>query len=195
MQIATKVTFKDMQVSDALEAAALRHAAELERFHPRMTRCEVTIASPHRHHRQGQLFSVRVDLTVPGREIVVNREHPVSHAHEDPYVALRDAFRAARRQLEDQVRRQRLQVKLHTPPETGRIARLLPDQGYGFIETSDGREIYMHRNSLIQGDFEHLAVGDEVHYVEESCDKGANATLVRPVHPHKKRRGTAVARG
>ena len=187
MQIPTKVTFKDMPVSDAMGAAAMRHCAELEQFHPRMTRCEVTIASPHRHHRKGRLYSVRVDLTVPGSEIVVNREHPINHAHEDPYVALRDAFRAARRRLEDDVRRRRLQVKSHIEPALGRITRIFPDDGYAFIEAADGRQIYMHRNSLIQGEFGRLAIGDHVHYIEETGEQGANATSVRPVHPHKKR--------
>jgi ribosome-associated translation inhibitor RaiA len=116
MHIPIQVTFKDMTVSDAIEAAAIHHAARLERYYPRITRCDVSIASPHRHHQKGRLYSVRVDLTVPGREIVVNRDPPVDHSHEDVHLAIRDAFRATRRLLEDHVRGRRHQVKTHAKP-------------------------------------------------------------------------------
>lgn len=119
MQIPVQVTFKDMPVSDAVEADVLRHAARLDRYFDRIARCAVTIDSPHQHHHKGRLYSVRIDLTIPGHEIVVNREHPVDHAHEDVYVAIRDAFDAARRQLEDSVRRMRGQVKTHAVSTQG----------------------------------------------------------------------------
>jgi ribosome-associated translation inhibitor RaiA len=118
MQIPVQVSFKNLPVSDAVEAAALRLAARLNRYCPRITRCDVTIASPHHHHRKGTLYSCRMDITVPGGEIVVNRDHPLDHAHEDVYMALHDAFDAARRLIEDHVRRMRHQVKTHAPPAT-----------------------------------------------------------------------------
>jgi ubiquitin-protein ligase len=100
-----------MAPSPALEARIRRLVARLDRFSPQLMRCHVTIDAPHKHQHKGGLFEVKIDLTVPDREIAIGRTHPASHAHEDPYVALRDTFRAARRILEDYERVRRGQVK------------------------------------------------------------------------------------
>ena len=113
MQTQAQVSFDDIPIDEAVRDGALEHIAQLETFYSRITGCHVVIAQPHRHHREGRLYSVRVDVRVPGGEIVVNREHPLDHAHEDVFVALRDSFAAARRRLEDHVRRQRGVEKMH----------------------------------------------------------------------------------
>jgi ribosomal subunit interface protein len=104
-----QVLFKGVDRSDAVEAHVRQKVAKLEHFHPQITGCRVTIALPHNHHQQGKHFDVRVELSVPGKEILVNREH----GNEDMYMALRDAFDAARRQLDDHLRAQRGEVKHH----------------------------------------------------------------------------------
>jgi ribosome-associated translation inhibitor RaiA len=81
--------------------------------------CRVVIELHHRHHHQGNLYHVRVDLKVPDAEIVASREPAEHHAHEDVYVAIRDAFNAVRRRLEDYIRRRRGVVKAHEPRRTG----------------------------------------------------------------------------
>ena len=106
MQIPLQITFHGMAHSDAIEQRVRDKAAKLERFHSRITSCRVVVEVPHRHHHKGKLFSVRIDLTVPGGELVVNRDSDSNHAHEDVYVAIRDAFDAATRQLEDYTRKQ-----------------------------------------------------------------------------------------
>lgn len=111
MKTPVQVAFKGVQESDAVQAAAWKHVQELEHFYNRITSCRVVVEAPHHHQHKGMLYSVRVDLTVPGAEIVVNREHSQDHAHEDVYVAMRDAFLAARRQLEDHVRVMRGEIK------------------------------------------------------------------------------------
>jgi len=116
MQTAAQVSFDDLPVDEAVRDAALEHVAELERFSHRITGCHVVVAQPHRHHREGRLYSVRIDLVVPGGEIVVNRDQHLDHAHEDVFVALRDAFAADRRRLEDHVRRMRGEEKRHALP-------------------------------------------------------------------------------
>ena len=90
-------------------------------------------------HRQGTIYHVRVDLTVPGGEVVVNREPGEDHAHEDLHVAIRDAFDAARRRLQDRMRRLDGQTKLHEPQPIGRIARVFAERDHAFLETADGR--------------------------------------------------------
>jgi ribosome-associated translation inhibitor RaiA len=108
-----QITFHQLPASEALEADVRGRVAELETVYDRITSCRVVIDVPHRHHQQGRLFRVGIDLGVPGGHIVVGRASDSDAAHEDPYVAVRDAFRAARRQLEDHVQRQRGDVKSH----------------------------------------------------------------------------------
>lgn len=188
MQVPLQVTFRDMEPSAAVEARVREEAAELEQFHDRITRCRVVVEMPHRHQHQGRLFAVRLDLSVPGRELVIGREPAEGHAHEDVYVAIRDAFAAATRQLQDLARRQRGQTKEHEPLAEGRVARILHELGYGFIETVDRREVYFHRNSVLEGDFDRLEIGTAVRFAEELGEKGPQATTV---HIHGKRRHAA----
>ncbi|MFM8890643.1 MAG: cold-shock protein, partial [Planctomycetia bacterium] len=125
----------------------------------------------------------------PGGAIVVNREHHLDHAHEDVYVALRDSFAAARRRLEDHVRRMRGGGKVHASRAEGRSPQLFGPLGYGFIESADGREIYFHRHSVSDHDFRLMEIGSAVFYGEEEGDEGPQAAFVQLVHPHRRSAG------
>ena len=107
MQVPLRVTFRDMEPTAAVDQRIRERAAALEQFCDDITACHVVVEEHHRHHHQGGLFHVRIDLTVPGTVLVVNREPQKHQAHEDLYVAVRDAFDAARRQLEDWARERR----------------------------------------------------------------------------------------
>jgi cold shock CspA family protein len=185
MKIPVQIAFRGIPESDAVQAAIWKHAAELEHFYNRITSCRVVIDSPHRHQHKGTLYSVRIDLTVPGAEIVVNREHHLDHAHEDVFVAIRDAFDAARRRLEDHVRVMRGQTKAHAGPAIGHVARLFPNEDAGFLVADDGHEVYFHRHAIVSGDFDKLHAGDEVRFVEEVGEKGPQATTIEISHPHR----------
>jgi ribosomal subunit interface protein len=180
MQIPVQVSFRNMDHSAAIEVKVRERAARLDRFYDRIMGCRVVVEAPHRRHHQGKLYHVRIDLTVPGSEILVTREPMKHHAHEDVYVAIRDAFDAAQRQLEDHVRQQRHEVKTHDAPPQGRVVRIFREEGYGFIETTLGREIYFHKNSVLDGAFDRLDVGSVVQFVEESGEKGPQASTVKP---------------
>jgi cold shock CspA family protein/ribosome-associated translation inhibitor RaiA len=186
MQVPLQITFRHMDSSEAIAARIRSRAEELERFFDRIVSCRVVVECQHPRHQQGNLFHIRIDLNVPGREIVVGRDPAVHHAHEDPYVSVRDAFDAVRRLLEDYVRERRGDVKLHAVPDHGRIARLIAEQDYGFIATADGSEIYFHRNSVANGDFDKLAVGDEVRFVVQEAEsaRGPQASTVVPLGKH-----------
>lgn len=110
MQIPLQITVRDMEHSDALETHIRDKANKLDEYFDRIMSCRVVVEMPHKHHHQGKQFNVRIDIGVPGSEIVVNRDHA-----EDVYVALRDAFDAAKRQLEDYARKIRGDVKTHAP--------------------------------------------------------------------------------
>jgi ribosomal subunit interface protein len=189
MQEPLQISYRDVTPSAALEAAIHERAAKLDEFFDRITGCRVLVESPHRRHQQGRLYHVRVELAVPGRSIVVDREPHEHHEHEDVYVAVRDAFDAVRRQLEDYVRESRGFTKTHEEPPEGRIARLFLPEGYGFISTADGREIYFHRNAVLDEPFEGLDVGTAVRFAEELGERGPQATSVHVVgRPHMPRR-------
>lgn len=115
MQIPLQITYRDMDPSDAVSANIREKAEKIEHFAD-ITSCRVTVEAPHKHHHKGRLFAVKIDITVPGEEIVVTRSPDQHHAHEDIYVAIRDAFNAAKRQLEDYIRRRRGEVKHHEQP-------------------------------------------------------------------------------
>lgn len=115
MQTPLQITFHQLPPSPALEADVRKWVDELETFFDRIVSCRVLIEAPHHHHHQGRLYRVRIEIGVPGEHIVVGRSPDEDHAHADPHVAVRDAFRAARRQLEDHVRRLRPD-KSHTGP-------------------------------------------------------------------------------
>jgi ribosomal subunit interface protein len=117
MQIPAQITIRDMPHSDALETHIRDKVNKLDEFFDRIMSCRVVVEMPHKHHHQGKHFNVRLDIGVPGSELVVNRDHA-----EDVYIALRDAFDAAKRQLEDYARKMRGDIKTHQAkrrPEAG----------------------------------------------------------------------------
>lgn len=114
MDFPLDISFRNMDPSPAVEARIREKAAKLERFHSRIIGCTVVVEAPHRHHHKGKLYSVHIDIRVPGKDLIVDRAKPLDHAHEDVYVAVRDAFNAAVRRLEDHTRRMRGDVKTHT---------------------------------------------------------------------------------
>ena len=178
MEMPVQVTFRNMPPSATIESDVREKAAKLEEFFQGIIGCRVVVEEPHRSHHQGKLVHVRIELTVPGKELVVSREPSAHHAHEDAYVAVRDAFRAMRRQLEDHARVIRGDTKRHETPPEAYIARLFPAEGYGFIATADGREVYFHRNALVDQPFDRLTVGDAVRFVEEAGERGPQASTV-----------------
>lgn len=184
MELPLQIAFRNLEHSSVIEEMVREKAAKLEEFAERIMGCRVVIEVPHRHHERGNQYQVRIDITVPGGEIVVNREPPLHVEYRDLGVALRDAFDAARRQLEDYVRRQRGLIKAHEVAPHGRVSQMFPEQGYGFLETPDGREIYFHRHSVLDGGFDRLEVGTEVTFAEEEGDKGPQASTVKPVGRH-----------
>ena len=186
METPLEVSFLNMDHSEAVEARIREKAAKLEQFYDRITSCRVTVEAANRKGVKGNLFHVHVEVGVPGRQVVADRSSGKNHTHEDVYVAVRDAFKAARRRLKDHSRKRSGRVKTHEVPPHGRIARLFPYEGYGFIQTLDGREIYFHQNSLVDADFDKLEEGQEVRYVaaEKESDKGPQASTVKLIGKH-----------
>lgn len=184
MQVPLEIRFQNLDRSPAVEAAVREAATKLERFADTIVSCRVTVEGPHKRHQQGNLFVVHVDVRYAGGEIVASREPGVDHAHEDVLVAVRDAFKAARRQLQDRVRVRRGDVKPHAVEPHGKILSLDRARDCGLIETTDRREVYFHRNSVRNASFDKLESGVEVRFSEERGDNGPQASTVHVIGKH-----------
>lgn len=178
MKLPLQITWRGISQSDAIETAIREKADKLEQFYDKIMACRVTVDAPHQHGGKGNLYEIHLDITVPGGEIVVRRNPTERHAHEDIYVVIRDVFDEARRQLQDHARKERGDVKAHGVPRHARVLKKFPAEDYGVLETPDGREIYFHKNALIDGDFSTLHEGTEVLYVEEQGNEGPEARQV-----------------
>jgi ribosomal subunit interface protein len=173
MQLPVQITFRDIARSEAVETAIQERVDRLDRFADHIMSCRVTVGMIEKHKHQGKLFNIRVDLKLPGSELVVNRDKA-----EDIYVAIRDAFDAVKRKLEEHVRRMHGEVRQHEVESHGRVARMFTDQGYGFIEKADGTELYFHVYNCVHPDFGQLNIGDEVVFLEETGGDGLQANRV-----------------
>ena len=163
-----QITFHGMDPSDAVEDAVRKKAVHLERFADDIMACRVVVDLQQKHKHQGRPFGVRIDLTLRGHELVVDRVE-----NEDVYVALRDAFDDMKRKLEDVVRQRRGDEKLHPLEMHGEVVRLNDAEGFGFIRTADGQEYYFGRDNLASGRFEQLDVGTAVQFIAEAGAQGA----------------------
>jgi cold shock CspA family protein/ribosome-associated translation inhibitor RaiA len=180
MQVPLQISFRNCEPSEEIRAEIEKEAQRLEKFYDRITFCNVAVTAPNLlHHRQGGLFKIDLHIALPEhKDVIVNKTHGDVHQHEHISVAIRDAFSAAQRQIEDAARRMRGDVKQDEEPDRGRVTKLIAGEDYGFIETSDGREIYFHRDSVLNDAFERLKVGAEVRFVEEAGEKGPQASTV-----------------
>lgn len=184
MQVPLRINFRNMDQPIGLEETIREKARELEQLYPRITACTVMVERRHHRHHKGDLFHVRIAVDVPGDELVVSRDPQQHKQNEDVRVAVHDAFHAARRRLEDHIRILQGATKTHAEPLLGVVKRLMPDERHGFLVTGDDREIYFHANSLAEGRFEDLKVGDDVrfHVEEGEGEKGEQASVVIPLH-------------
>lgn len=180
MTVPVQVTFRDIPHSDAVASHVERRAAKLETFYDRIMRCHVVVEAPHRHHKHGKRYHVRIDMHVPGRELVVSRN--LDDTKEDLHAAVDDAFADAERVVEEYARELKLGGRVsHVKPPHGVVAKVFHDRGYGFITDEEGREIYFHQNSVLGGKFARMRAGTKVRYAEEDGDKGPQASTVHVV--------------
>ena len=203
MKSRLQITFRNMKPSKEIEELIRAGAAKLDTLYSQVVGCRVIVEIPHRHHKKGSPYHVRIDLTVPQGEIIVKREPSLSARarqlgereikkdaevqiqHKDLRFAISDAFKAAARRLQDYARRQRGDIKTHEPLPEARVSQIFPQQGYGFLASDDGREIYFHKNSVLGRVFPRLKVGAIVTFVEEPGEKGPQASTVRVIPKQK----------
>jgi cold shock CspA family protein len=174
MPVTMHLSAQDYGLSPKEEALIRTEVGKLERFYDGLMACSVAVVIPNRRSTGTPVaYLVRLDLAVAGGELAINRQPKPSFRQ-----AVTDAFAAARRQLQDYARRQRAELPTGEPATRGRVTRLLPYEGYGFITSDDGDEIYFHRNAVPNNGFERLAIGTNVRFVEQEGQEGPQASTV-----------------
>ncbi|MBZ5558025.1 MAG: HPF/RaiA family ribosome-associated protein [Acidobacteriia bacterium] len=205
MQLAPSITFRGIAPSETLEADILARIRKLETYYQAIMGCRVLVELAEHRHEAGSRYHVRIDLTVPGEEIVVAHDASLHATAQDvglakttkgtdldperqhAFVAVREAFDVARRRLQDYGRRQRGAVKIPARSPRGRVVRLFPVDDYGYVEAEDGHEVYFQKHSVLKDAFDRLTVGSQVSFVEEPGDKGPQASTVKLLHPRRVR--------
>lgn len=192
MLLPVQVTFRNMDNHAGLDAYAEKEAAKLERFYNRISSCRVMVERPQKA-ASSKMYHVRIDLGVPNGELVV--KHPPSlrgTLQQTPKRAIHEAFQEMGRRLQDYARRQEGAVKTRQRIEEAVIKEIFPAQGYGFLETADGRELYFHQASVLDGHFAQLRTGARVAFDQEMGDKGPQVTTLKMIHPRKQARSSAL---
>ena len=188
MQTPIELDFQGMRGRPEIQGAIAEHIAELEHRYGRMTACRVVVKAPGGHHQTGGLYEINIRLALPnGREVNVGRTAQLDERHADLTFAIADAFKRARRRLQDQARRLQGQVKQHETQPIGTVKIIDPSGEFGFLTTADGREIYFHRHSVLDDAFGRLSVGTHVTFAEETGEKGPQASTVKLLGKHKLR--------
>jgi cold shock CspA family protein/ribosome-associated translation inhibitor RaiA len=185
MQSPVQIDFQGVKSTSTLRDKVEDHVSGLEERVGRITACRVVLKAPGSHHRTG-LYQISLHLVLPnGKHVDIDRTPQLDERYTDIDFALNDAFKRARRQLQDQVRRLQGVVKTHETQPIGKIIRLHDD--YGFLEAHDGHEVYFHSQSVLNSAFTRLKIGTAVTFVEEPGEKGPQASTVRLQGKHQLR--------
>lgn len=187
MEIPLQIAFHKAEKSDWAENEIRARVEKLQAYYDRIVGCRVTVDQRARNVEGTLPPVVRLEISLPGRAplIVAYEPERLQQKYQRPELgnAINDAFAIAERRLArlKEERDGRNKGDHHDAQNQlfGQVSQLYPNEDHGFIMTMDGSNLYFHRNAMLQGDFDKLRVGDEVHYVEEVGDTGPLATKVR----------------
>jgi cold shock CspA family protein/ribosome-associated translation inhibitor RaiA len=183
MRVPLEITYRNVTKSDEIEEIIRDKAARLEEMHDSIISCRVSIEQPQEFQRTGNPYRIRITVRVPpNKELVVKRESGKGEMHTPLRGVINDAFQAMQRQVLKLKSRQEGSPQPHADaPETAIVIRVFKDEGYGFVQTMTGREVYFHQNSVIHDDFERIEVGTGVRIVQQDGEKGPQASTVQIV--------------
>jgi cold shock CspA family protein/ribosome-associated translation inhibitor RaiA len=181
MEIAPEIIFHDVDRTDWVEAYVIERLRRLERFADGITRCRVSLTQEVASHTKGNRYSVMVEVRLPPNHDLAAKKQKVVHDMTTQLPALiNQAFSAVESQVKKTAQLRRGELKTRDAEPRGLVASLSPE-GFGFIRSFDNRDVYFHRNSVLHGDFERLAVGTEVRFSPEEGEKGLQASSVQVV--------------
>ena len=183
MKTPVQIDFQNHAATESQRSTISKHVAELERMFGGIIAGRVVVEGATKHHHTGGLIGINIRLKLPdGKEVDVSRTPDADERHSDFDFALGDAFRRAQRQLRDQVERMQDEVKTGIQQPIGTITKLFED--HGFLETTEGLEVYFHKNSVLDGGFLKLKPGAKVTFFEEPGEKGPQASTVKLLGKH-----------
>jgi len=193
MKVPLEISFRGIEKTDAVEDLIREKAADMERLCGDIISCRIVVEVPQQYQKSGRPYRVRINVNIPpGHEVVVRRESSEGMLHDELPSTIREAFDAAKRQVKKIVEKRRGDVK--SPSEdvtTAFVVRLFRDEGYGFAQTTDGRELYFHKNAVLHDDFDRLEIGTGVRLEEEMGEKGPQASTVQIVDKQGARIGSS----
>jgi ribosomal subunit interface protein len=165
-----QITIRDIPGSATLETHIRTKSEKIKQFYTNLTSCRIVVEFEQKHKHRGKLYNIRIDVMVPGKELVTTKK-----SDEDVYVAIRDAFDAIIRQLDNYSHKRHGRVKKHNDIMHGHVARIIEEDGFGFIEGTDGNEYYFSVTNVKSPSFERLMIGDAVEYYPEPVNEGWQA--------------------
>ncbi|HKB84955.1 MAG TPA: HPF/RaiA family ribosome-associated protein [Ignavibacteriaceae bacterium] len=180
MQIPLEISYRDVKKTDDIDNLIREKVNKMERICDYMTSCRVAVEKPQRTINDGNPYRVRIAMRVPpGHELVVERKPGEGEMSDGLEKVIRYAFDAAKKQLEKLTEKQRENIKQHPQQEVAAIVdRIFYEDGYGFLRTINGREIYFHKNSVVNKDFKEIETGMGVNFFEEQGEEGPQASTV-----------------
>lgn len=183
MKVPLEISYRDVDKTDDIEQLIQEKVGKLEQVCHNINSCHIAVEKIHDRPSHGSPYRVRLDITVPpGHEIVADCNPEEGNQYDQLQTVIRKAFDKARRQLVELSERQQNRVKVHEAPDsTALVIKLFPEDGYGFVRTLEGREIYFHRNSVLHDDFDRLEIGTGVRVVTEEGAMGLQASTVQIV--------------
>ncbi len=187
MDIPPEIAFRNVNATPELKQRILDEIDKLQTVYDRIVTCRVMVEEPN-PRTSGKLYHVRLEVSVPSGQVIINRDPPEDPASHDLGQAITQTFDRAWRKLRELKNQQRERRSTRGLPPHGRVVRLLADEGgsrYGFLHSGDGRQIYFHENALVDLDYDDLEVGMEVRYAESSGDQGPQASSVAPLGEEK----------
>jgi cold shock CspA family protein/ribosome-associated translation inhibitor RaiA len=198
MKISPEITYRNLEKSTAIDNLVHEKIAKLEHICNYINSCHITLEKIHDRPRSGSPYRVRIDLTVPpGHELVAQRNPGESIQYEPLDAVIRQTFDAMRQQLTKLTQMQRASEQAGRYEEAQNniafVTKLFRENGYGFLKTLDGREIYFHRNSVLHNEFDRLEIGTGVHFYQEEGEEGPQASTVKIVDKPGVRAGKSSA--
>lgn len=195
MKVPPEITYRDVEKSEAIDALVQEKIAKLERVCDYVSSCHIAIEKINDRPRSGSPYRVRIDLTVPpGHELVADSNPSGDTQYVELDTVIRNAFSMAERQLKELKHRQQDHHKGKTQESvetTALVTTLFREEGYGFIKTIDGQDVYFHRNSVLNNDFDRIEIGTAVHFFLEEGEEGPQASTVKIIDKPGVRAGTA----
>lgn len=176
-----EISFHGLESSESIEQIIQNDAAKLERVCDRLISCRVGVKLDQKSSNTSNPFKITIEMRVPpGHNLVVTNKSGVKEAADDLPAAIKNTFKSAHRRLKQLVEKQQGAKKSHPQQEiTGIITKIFSAEGYGFLRTIDGEEVYFHRNSIVNDEFDRLEPGTGVSYTTQVGEEGLQASSVQ----------------